>query len=476
MPGQHRLLIYGEVCVITACFIGFLHEGFPNSSRSFSTEELPFARMRIQPSWAYVSKKINTGAVAVYDPKLRNFSKLIGCKLPRIRGRISVPHYRVLFDHTTCVIEFTCTGLLGAHYHTLGKCRMGAKGRCFSRKWQSKQKDMKLQCHPKEAQGLPSCPKVPNKRHIPDESNPDPLLNEELHRNENNSSPERMQFILWKHYLFFREDNRAEKVSLVTKFIYQPKLLLHKLITYGVSGFCTHFDCSRLGLGNLAVPQPVCFFRVSWQLCIEKALQLNDNRSYVVTLQLPCKSHDTRTTCATNCLQLPTRSSAANTKEKPPTNTVISVAIETSNPSMFVASGTYPRLLHLHATFKTRLDRHLQSVRFFRNTYRKGLGNLAVSQPSCFLRVAWQLGTERVLQPNECKKMYIIIKDSNISVDTDASLPYKKMDDDAEYEIHALDFHASSVSEGRREDCSTECLRVRMISIRLAHNCNIIVL
>ncbi|KAG5449112.1 hypothetical protein CSKR_100233 [Clonorchis sinensis] len=30
----------------------------------------------------------------------------------------------------------------------------------------------------------------------------------------------------------------------------------------------------------------------------------------------------------------------------------------------------------------------------------EGLGNLAVSQPSCFLRMAWQLGTERVLQLN----------------------------------------------------------------------------
>ncbi|KAG5453176.1 hypothetical protein CSKR_110620 [Clonorchis sinensis] len=29
------------------------------------------------------------------------------------------------------------------------------------------------------------------------------------------------------------------------------------------------------------------------------------------------------------------------------------------------------------------------------------LGNLAVSQPSCNLRVAWQLGTERVLQLND---------------------------------------------------------------------------
>ncbi|KAG5455147.1 hypothetical protein CSKR_111550 [Clonorchis sinensis] len=30
-----------------------------------------------------------------------------------------------------------------------------------------------------------------------------------------------------------------------------------------------------------------------------------------------------------------------------------------------------------------------------------GLGNLAVSQPSCTLRVTWQLGTERVLQLND---------------------------------------------------------------------------
>ncbi|KAG5443605.1 hypothetical protein CSKR_102504 [Clonorchis sinensis] len=29
-----------------------------------------------------------------------------------------------------------------------------------------------------------------------------------------------------------------------------------------------------------------------------------------------------------------------------------------------------------------------------------GLGNLTVSQPSCFPRVAWRLGTERVLRPN----------------------------------------------------------------------------
>ncbi|GAA50525.1 vacuolar protein sorting-associated protein 26B [Clonorchis sinensis] len=37
----------------------------------------------------------------------------------------------------------------------------------------------------------------------------------------------------------------------------------------------------------------------------------------------------------------------------------------------------------------------------------RGLGNLAVSQPSCFLLVAWQLGTERVLQLNDPRILYL---------------------------------------------------------------------
>ncbi|GAA50703.1 hypothetical protein CLF_104928 [Clonorchis sinensis] len=42
------------------------------------------------------------------------------------------------------------------------------------------------------------------------------------------------------------------------------------------------------------------------------------------------------------------------------------------------------------------------------------LGNLAVSKPSCFPRVAWQLGTERVLQLND----FFIFQKSRGSVDT----------------------------------------------------------
>ncbi|KER23739.1 hypothetical protein T265_08430 [Opisthorchis viverrini] len=38
-----------------------------------------------------------------------------------------------------------------------------------------------------------------------------------------------------------------------------------------------------------------------------------------------------------------------------------------------------------------------------------GLGNLAVSQPSCFLHVAWQLGTERVLQLNDFKPLLSVL-------------------------------------------------------------------
>ncbi|KER33510.1 hypothetical protein T265_00625 [Opisthorchis viverrini] len=54
----------------------------------------------------------------------------------------------------------------------------------------------------------------------------------------------------------------------------------------------------------------------------------------------------------------------------------------------------------------------------------RGLGNLAVSQPSCFLRVAWRLGTGRVLQLNaffgggilssRCNQAKMIIKTSPI--------------------------------------------------------------
>ncbi|KER27071.1 LOW QUALITY PROTEIN: hypothetical protein T265_13882 [Opisthorchis viverrini] len=42
-----------------------------------------------------------------------------------------------------------------------------------------------------------------------------------------------------------------------------------------------------------------------------------------------------------------------------------------------------------------------------------GLGNLVVSQPSCLLRVAWQLGTERVLQLND---LFIYIYGSETTV------------------------------------------------------------
>ncbi|KAG5444151.1 hypothetical protein CSKR_101640 [Clonorchis sinensis] len=39
----------------------------------------------------------------------------------------------------------------------------------------------------------------------------------------------------------------------------------------------------------------------------------------------------------------------------------------------------------------------------------QGLGNLAVSQPSCFLLVAWQLGAERVLQLNDNLKKSALV-------------------------------------------------------------------
>ncbi|GAA52390.1 hypothetical protein CLF_107977 [Clonorchis sinensis] len=52
---------------------------------------------------------------------------------------------------------------------------------------------------------------------------------------------------------------------------------------------------------------------------------------------------------------------------------------------------------------KTRKNKHTGLLNRLRgrSINGEGLGNLAVFQPSCFLLVAWQLGTERVLQLND---------------------------------------------------------------------------
>ncbi|KAG5446150.1 hypothetical protein CSKR_106116 [Clonorchis sinensis] len=64
----------------------------------------------------------------------------------------------------------------------------------------------------------------------------------------------------------------------------------------------------------------------------------------------------------------------------------------------------------------------LKGYKFGRETFDRwerdnssGLGNLAVPQPSCFPRVAWQLGTERVLQLNSWSLDTAIISDDRQS-------------------------------------------------------------
>ncbi|KER24700.1 hypothetical protein T265_07700 [Opisthorchis viverrini] len=101
------------------------------------------------------------------------------------------------------------------------------------------------------------------------------------------------------------------------------------------------FPC--LGLDNLAVSQPSCFLRVAWQLGTGKALQLNDFffLFFLSVIHL---------TASANLL---TGRSVVRTRPAP---------------------LDFPCL---------------------------GLDNLAVSQPSCFLRVAWQLGTGKALQLND---------------------------------------------------------------------------
>ncbi|GAA54441.1 hypothetical protein CLF_102987 [Clonorchis sinensis] len=72
-------------------------------------------------------------------------------------------------------------------------------------------------------------------------------------------------------------------------------------------------------------------------------------------------------------------------------------------PIMLLVSIQIDSVLELSASQvyhpHLRLSRHGRECR--RYAFDASLGNLTVSKPSCFLRVTWQLGTERVLQLND---------------------------------------------------------------------------
>ncbi|KAG5441345.1 hypothetical protein CSKR_103221 [Clonorchis sinensis] len=121
-----------------------------------------------------------------------------------------------------------------------------------------------------------------------------------------------------------------------------------------------HFDCSCLDLNTLAISQPSCLLRVVWQLGTGSVLQLND-RSLMTLFKLQSKAilghqHEEHHRTCMQCWM------SAN-------------------------------LLTGRSVVRTRL--------LPLDFPCLGLGNLTVSQPSYNLRVAWQLGIERVLQLND---------------------------------------------------------------------------
>ncbi|GAA49367.1 hypothetical protein CLF_102930, partial [Clonorchis sinensis] len=75
------------------------------------------------------------------------------------------------------------------------------------------------------------------------------------------------------------------------------------------------------------------------------------------------------------------------------------------------------RETNYHGCRKIRLD-HLRGRNGGQLTMRACLGNLAESQPSCFLLVAWRLGTERVLQLNDVASTsgQVTVTDRHIAV------------------------------------------------------------
>ncbi|KER21462.1 hypothetical protein T265_10223 [Opisthorchis viverrini] len=157
-------------------------------------------------------------------------------------------------------------------------------------------------------------------------------------------------------------------------------------------------DFRCLGLGNLVVSQPSCFIRVAWQLITERITQTFSTRrgaswlsSYSANL-LTGESGRTRPPPLDfRCLGLG--------------NLVV------SQPSCFIRVAWQLITERITQTFSTRrgaswLSSYSANLLTGESGRTRpppldfrclGLGNLVVSQPSCFIRVAWQLITERLL-------------------------------------------------------------------------------
>ncbi|KAG5454825.1 hypothetical protein CSKR_108370 [Clonorchis sinensis] len=129
------------------------------------------------------------------------------------------------------------------------------------------------------------------------------------------------------------------------------------------------------GLGNLAVSQPSRFLRVAWQLGTERVLQLNDDHGNTGFSEQVAVTVLTPSLEDPDAVKIPAEQPGMMSKKLP-------------HPSTRWMVGAVVRQRSIRAEHDVMLPMIC-------------LGNLAVSQPSRFLRVAWQLGTERVLQLND---------------------------------------------------------------------------
>ncbi|KAG5455193.1 hypothetical protein CSKR_106507 [Clonorchis sinensis] len=168
-------------------------------------------------------------------------------------------------------------------------------------------------------------------------------------------------------------------------------------------------DFPRLGLGNLAQSQPSCFLLVAWQLETERVPQLNDcillfhpkeaqgimhcqvAQAYTGAVEMQRSGSNHGSSDKYFLLgallwphqQIPLFKSGNICLFRRTTSLVFSMCWETT-----WLSGQSTNLLTGRSVVRTR-PLHVDFPCL-------GLGNLAQSQPSCFLRVTWQLSTESV--------------------------------------------------------------------------------
>ncbi|KER28768.1 hypothetical protein T265_04459 [Opisthorchis viverrini] len=158
-------------------------------------------------------------------------------------------------------------------------------------------------------------------------------------------------------------------------------------------------------LGDLTASQPSCLIRVAWQLGTERVPQLNDSFNASSPDVKPNEySFSCNTFSVPSCHATRRKYEGHYTARPEQPGTVLALVLLSGGIAARRRKGATAEQLLLSTisrTLRGEKDQLVKTRHRHLDFSCLGLGNLALAQPSCFRRVAQQLGTRRVLQPEE---------------------------------------------------------------------------